>query len=167
MAGEARREPDTGGKGGKRIVVIAVAAVLALAAGGAGAWYFLGRTPAGEAAPQQAAVPARKPGVFVDLDPFTVNLADPGGERFAQIGLVVELADGAAVEPLKQDMPRLRNGILLLLSSKQGDELLTVEGKKALAAEVAALAAESVGGAPAAGRPNPVAGVHFSKFIVQ
>jgi flagellar FliL protein len=165
MADEAGKT-EAGGKRGKRGIVIAVAAVLVLAAGGAGAWYFLGRTPAGEAAPQ-AAAPARKPGVFVDLDPFTVNLADPGGERFAQVGLVVELADGGLVETLKQDMPRLRNGILLLLSSKQGDELLTVEGKKTLAAEIAALAAESAGWSPAGGRPNPVAAVHFSKFIVQ
>lgn len=165
MAGEAK-ETDKDGRRGKRGVLIAVAALIVLAAGGAGAWFFLGRTPAADGTAQLAS-PARKPGVFVDLDPFTVNLADPGAERFAQVGLVVELADGALVEPLKQDMPRLRNGILLLLSSKQSEELLTVEGKKALSAEIAALAGESAGWSSAGGRPSPVAAVHFSKFIVQ
>ena len=165
MAGEAK-EKESGGKRGKQGILIAVVATLVLAAGGAGAWYFLGRAPAAEDATQLAA-PTRKPGMFVDLDPFTVNLADPGAERFAQVGLVVELSDGGLVEPLKQDMPRLRNGILLLLSSKQSEDLLTVEGKRALSAEVASLAAESAGWSPAGGRPSPVAAVHFSKFIVQ
>lgn len=166
MAGEAGKAADSGNKGGKRIVVIAVAAVLLLAGGAGAAWYFLGRTPSGEADPQAAAA-VRKPGIFVDLDPFTVNLADPGGERFAQIGLVIEVADSGTVENLKQGMPRLRNAILLLLSSKRGDELLTIEGKKALADEVSALASESIGRPAAGAGPSPVTGVHFSKFIVQ
>lgn len=166
MAGEADKAAGSGDKGSKRIVVIAVAAVVLLAGGGAAAWYFLGRTPSDEVGAPAAAT-VRKPGIFVDLDPFTVNLADPGGERFAQIGLVLEIADSGTVETLKQGMPRLRNAILLLLSSKQGEELLTIEGKKALADEIAALAGESIGWSAAGARPSPVAGVHFSKFIVQ
>lgn len=164
MAGESK-QAEEGGKRSRRGIVIAAGAAAVLAAGGAGAWFFLGRQQSPGA---EAAAPARKPAVFVDLDPFTVNLADPGGERFAQVGLVLEVSDGGIVEPLKQDMPRLRNGILLLLSSKTGDELLSVAGKQALAGEIAALAGESAGWKPAAaGRQNPVAAVHFSKFIVQ
>lgn len=164
MADGAKAEQEKK-KGGKRGLLIAAIAVVVLAAGGGGAWYMLGRDKAEEVQDKPA---ARKAAVFVDLDPFTVNLADPGGERFAQIGLVLEVPDGGAAENLKREMPRLRNGILLLLSSKTGDELLTVAGKQALAEEIGRIAGGSLGWeAGSTNRPNPVSAVHFSKFIVQ
>jgi len=168
MAGAAQQEQEQndakGAKRGKRGLLIGAAIALVLAVGG-GAWYMLGRAPADATV---ASATVRQPGVFVDLDPFTVNLADSGGERFAQVGLVLEVADTVSVTHIEKDMPRLRNEVLLLLSSKTGDELLTVAGKQALAAEIGTLAGAAAGWSPGtAGRTNPVAAVHFSKFIVQ
>lgn len=162
-ANEAQKEKAGGRRG---VVLIAAAAIVVLAAGGGAAWYFLGRQQSPAAPETTAAV--RKPAMFMDLEQFTVNLADAGGDRFAQVGLVLELGDTKAAEPLKADMPRLRNDILLLLTSKTGDELLTVAGKQKLAEEIAVIAGASAGWAPGnANRANPVTGVHFSKFIVQ
>ncbi|MFP5407258.1 MAG: flagellar basal body-associated protein FliL, partial [Gammaproteobacteria bacterium] len=108
---------------------------------------------------------------FLPLDPFTVNLADEGGERMAQIGVTLEVADSETETALKARMPALRNGILLQLSASQSSELLTLAGKQRLAARIAELAGGHVGwkNDPAAARPrpNPVEAVHFSQFIVQ
>ena len=40
------------------------------------------------------------PPVFVELDPFTVNLADKESERYAQIGLTLEIDDAKTGEDL-------------------------------------------------------------------
>ena len=85
-------------------------------------------------------------------------------------------------------MPAVRNSILLLLSSSQSTELLTVAGKQKLAGRIAELTGQQLGGQPPPeaplpssgnefvaarqtsqhrGRPNPVEAVHFSHFIVQ
>ena len=61
--------------------------------------------------------PQRLP-VFVPLDMFTVNLADREAERYAQIGITLELADAKAGEQMKVYMPAVRNNILMVLAHK-------------------------------------------------
>ena len=51
------------------------------------------------------------------LDPFTVNLADRDAERYAQVGMTLELADPKAADLLKAYMPAIRNNILLVLAA--------------------------------------------------
>ena len=85
--------------------------------------------PAAEhAAPKAAAkhdpkaVPA-----FVPLDPFTVNLADRDAERYAQIGITLEIEDAKLADQIKNYMPAIRNNILMVLSHKTAGELLERE----------------------------------------
>ena len=73
---------------------------------------------------------------FMPLEPFVVNLADRDTDRFAQIGVTLELTDAAAVDRIKAFMPAIRNGILLVLADKKSEELLAREGKEKLAAEI-------------------------------
>lgn len=183
---EASAKRDTTGRSRRKKWILFIAAVAVLAAGGAAATQMYLRS-VGENA--DAAGQARfrattaRPS-FVPLEQFTVNLADEGGERFAQVALTLEVADDETGAAIKARMPSVRNAILMLLSSKHTAELLTVEGKQQLASQItlrtgaqlgwqapadrasAAGNAESVA-ASDSGVANPVRAVHFSHFIVQ
>ena len=129
--------------------------------------------------------------MFVPLDPFTVNLADKESERYAQVGVTLEIDDAKTGEDLKVYMPAIRNNILMVLSHKTAAQLLTREGKEKLAQSILYAAVRPLGyeidedededaaaaEAPAAPKKKkkkkrapsnlPVTAVHFSNFIVQ
>ena len=75
-----------------------------------------------------------KPPVFVSLETFTVNLQPEHSEQHLQTNLTLKVEDSRTVEEIKLHMPEVRNRILLLLSSKTASQLMTVEGKRKLAA---------------------------------
>lgn len=194
--------------GGKKKLIIIIAAVLLLLLGGGGAAFMLmKKAPAegeddgeGGHAKAEAHEPAPKararhdpknPPVFVPLDPFTVNLADKESERYAQIGVTLEIDDAKTGEELKLYMPAIRNNILMVLAHKTAAQLLSREGKEKLAqsilyASVRPLGydveeeeeeadAEAAADAPPKKKKKkrkapsnlPVTAVHFSNFIVQ
>ena len=74
--------------------------------------------------------------VFVPLDPFVVNLSDREADRFAQVGITLEVADAHVGDEIKAYMPAIRNNVLLLLAHKTSAELMEHEGKEQLAREV-------------------------------
>ena len=165
-------------KSKKLIIIGAIVALLVVAA--AAALLFMtnksNADPYGEEAPAKAAalVPT-----FLPLENMVVNLADPGGDRFAQIGITLELQDEATATQVKQYMPSIRNGILMLVSQRTADELLLREGKEKLAADILREAMRPLAGsAPQRAqseyeeddrprRRNPVRRVLFSSFIIQ
>lgn len=130
----------------------------------------------------------KTPPTFVPLDQFTVNLADKEQDRFAQVGLVLELDDPKVAEDIKTYMPSIRNAILLLLSHKTSAELNEPNGKEQLAEDVRVAAAEAMGlkvsppaniasgpdatpkvkGKAKKGQDdNPIVHVNYSAFIIQ
>jgi flagellar FliL protein len=153
-----------------KTLVIVLATLLLLGGAGAGAWWFLAGSKAGtEAGVQRKS--QRKP-VFVNLDPFTVNLRDERGERFAQIGITFEVEDPSVEVAIKDHLPAVRNNILLLISAKNIEQLLTAEGKQQLASEVRAATGAALGVAPQPAQAavmdgHPIRAVLFSQFIVQ
>jgi len=74
--------------------------------------------------------------IYLPLDPFIVNLADREADRYAQIGITLELESNAASEQIKAYMPAIRNAILMILANKTSKELLYREGKELLAQEI-------------------------------
>lgn len=135
------------GGGGKKKLIIIVAAVLLLVLIGGGAALMLMKKKAhaedeegAEAAPAAETSHAKpKPGTpptFVPLEPFTVNLADKEVDRFAQIGVTLEVGDPKVADQLKAYMPAIRSNVLMVLSHKTSAELLTREGKEKLAREI-------------------------------
>ena len=173
--------------GKKKLIVIAVAALLLLAALGGGTALWLKAKARAQAEAEEAdaggevvqgkAAPKRDPKavpVFVALDNFTVNLADREADRYAQIGISLELHDAKAGDRIKVFMPAIRNNILMVLAHKRSSDLLERTGKEKLAEEVLreterALGLEPVvpGKAGDGDEPRPVRGVHFSNFIIQ
>jgi flagellar FliL protein len=132
------------------------------------------------------------PPTFVPLDPFIVNLADKEGERFAQVGISLQVEDAHIAEEMKGYMPAIRNAVLMILSHKTSAELLSIEGKRKLAEEIRRDAARAMGydiedpedeeaaakdeeDAPKKKKKkkkkveshNPVVQVNYSNFIIQ
>jgi flagellar FliL protein len=91
-----------------------------------------GKAPAKAVAKQDPkAVP-----VFVPLEPFTVNLADRDAERYAQVGITLEVEDAKVGDQIKAYMPAIRNNILLALSDRTAADLMDRDGKAKLAERV-------------------------------
>ena len=174
----------------KLIIIIGAVVLLLVMAGGAAAWVMASRKALdedGQEVDAKSSAVAAVP-TFLPMENMVVNLADPGGERFAQVGITLELRDAKTAETVKQYMPSIRSGILLLLSQRHSDELLTREGKEKLATDIAREVAKPLGISipkasaarnededeeEAAARQrrreakNPVRKVHFSGFIIQ
>ncbi|MBB5020455.1 flagellar FliL protein [Chitinivorax tropicus] len=100
--------------------------------------------------------------VFEKLEVFTVNLAGENNEML-QTEINVELLDEKEKEKLKSYMPKIRNNVILLLSSKQAVDLKTAEGKKKLIDELKATINEAMG----ADDDEGVQSVTLSSFILQ
>ena len=188
-------------KGGKKLVLILAIVGLLLAVAGGGAVFVMKRNAAAAAAAEEEGdepaaehATAKKkdahaaPPTFLPLEPFVVNLADREQERYAQIGLTLQVDDPQVAEQLKAYMPAIRNGVLMILAHKTSAELLDREGKLKLADEIMRESVRPLGieldgeGADEAeahdARPakknkrkapvhNPVEHVHFSSFIIQ
>lgn len=174
----------------KKLLIIGIVVGLLVVVGVAAAWFMSSRNAAldEDGEPRAAATVAVVP-TFLPMETMVVNLADPGGERFAQIGITLELADDKTADKIKQYMPSIRSSILLLVSQRTSDELLGVEGKAKLASDIAREVEKPLGAnAPSArskraavdeeeeeedtprrrkAAPSPVRKVHFSGFIIQ
>jgi flagellar FliL protein len=87
----------------------------------------------------------KHPPTFLPLDPFVVNLADKDADRYAQIGITLELQDLKFADELKLYMPAIRNGILMIMAHKTSGELLDRSGKELLAQQVQREAARTMG----------------------
>jgi flagellar FliL protein len=191
MSSAAAVEGAGPAKAGKKklLVVIGLVLVLLAAAGGGLVFWLKARAqaalqaeqdePAAETAGAKAAA-RRDPKVvpvFASLDPFTVNLADREADRYAQVGISLELADHKAAERIKVFMPAIRNNILMVLAHKRSADLLERSGKEKLADEVLRETERAIGVEPlppgSTARRNadadarPLRAVHFSNFIIQ
>jgi flagellar FliL protein len=158
----------------KKLLIIIVAVVVLALGGGGGAFFIMQKNKAkaeaeanGEeaVAEEKHADPKTLP-QFLPLDNMVVNLADPGGNRFAQVGLTLQLEDQATVDKVKAFMPAIRNDVLRLLSKRTSDEMLAIEGKDKLTEDIL-LTVRTQLGVEEKKKKNPVQAVLFSSFIVQ
>jgi len=197
-AAHADAAPAKGGK--KKLLIIIIAAVVLLAGAGVGAMIFMKKKAAaegeegGEGAPAKTehAAPKKEhkeehktPPVFVPMDPFVVNLADKEAERYAQIGVTLEVVDAHAGDDIKNYLPAIRNNVLMLLAHKSSADLAGREGKETLAKEIRREACRAMGyevedededEAPSKKKKKkkaapaddlPIKSVNFSSFIIQ
>lgn len=198
-------KPDAGDGGdsgkppakSKKLLIIIVAAVAVLALGGGGAFFYISKQRAAAAEDGDEPAPAKSashaapkaPPAYLPLDSMVVNLADPGGERVAQVGITLEVADVPSVDKVKAFLPTIRSSVLMLISQRTAEELLTQDGKQKLAKDILRETSRPFGGgdeddedaehaetskskkkkskAKARQPDYPVVGVLFSSFIVQ
>ncbi|OYW32315.1 MAG: flagellar basal body-associated protein FliL [Methyloversatilis sp. 12-65-5] len=186
-------------KKSKKMLFIILAVVLLVVIGGVAAMFMMAGSHAEEGEEEHAdemseddhdakALAAKKaklkkkkeaedkglPPVFVELDPFTVNLApETQVDQYLQIKASVKVDEQPAADNLKVYMPEIRHHVLMLLSGKKASELGTTEGREALAGEIRNSINAIVGEVPTnkKGEPEepvgPVEAVLFTSFIVQ
>ena len=166
MAKDKAKEEAKGGeeppkKKGKLLLVLGAVLVLA-GAGVGGAWYF---TQSGGKHADEHKEEKPKPPVFVPLETFTVNLQPDGGsERYLQLGIDLKVTDQAVIDVVKLHMPEIRNGVLMLLSSKSAEQIASLEGKQKLSGEIQEQVNKPLD-VKATGKG--VTGVYFTSFVIQ
>ena len=181
----AKSDAGGGAKGApksKKMLVIMASLVVILALAGGGAWFFMSKkAAANEDAEETSHVAPKGPPTFLPLDSMVINLADPGGEKVAQVGITLEVVDAKAVEKVKVYLPAIRSGILLLISQRTSEDLFQIEGKEKLAQDILTEASrpfasgeevdpkdkKAVARAKKLAEAGPIRAVHFSSFIVQ
>jgi len=159
--GEAAPEEAPKAKGGKlKWILIGFGLIALLGGGGAGGYLLLsgGKQEADASAPAPEEV---QPTVInLQLDPFLVNLSDPGGGHYLKATLTLELENQHAVDWINARLPRVRDRVLLLLSSKTSEELLSAEGKFRLRDDVLRAVNETM-------KNDRATAVYLTEFVVQ
>lgn len=97
---------------------------------------------------------------LVTLPTFVVNLADPLGRRYLKLTLTVEVASAECAKKLSKSEAKVRDTIILLLSSKTFNELSSMDAKIQLKDEIVKRLNQIMGGAS-------VLRVYFTEMVVQ
>jgi len=139
-----------------------------------GAQGAVGAVPA---AYQQVSHIQQPTGIMYEMDNKVVNLAEPGGLRYLQASIVLELwplaenfymlqgeernlAEDEFIALIDERRPIIDDIVTTTLSSKSFNEIATVEGKQALKDELMAAINNALG-------YQGVINVYFTSFVVQ
>ena len=170
MADEKDIADDSPADGGgrKRLIIIAAGMLLLLGAGGAAYFVLDSERPVladeEEAASEPVAVEEGEP-VYHSFDPaFVVSLPPGGPAGMLQIGIDVMTRTPGVAETLKANDPMLRHHMLNLLEAQQANDLMTIDGKKALQQEIHALLSEKL---KELDQPGEIKGVFFTQLVMQ
>ncbi len=129
-------------KGGMLKWIIILVVLIALGVGGYFGYTMFFAAPDEDAATEEVAAEGEEAplesleGTLVPLPVFLVNLADPLGRRYLKLGLEVEVRDPEAQAALAKYEAKIKDTLLLLLSSKTYDSLSTMKAKVELKQEV-------------------------------
>jgi flagellar protein FliL len=159
----AEAAPET--KGGKKRLILGLVLLLVLAGGGFAAFKLLGGKDdpkKKEAAKKEQLLPAR----YVTLDPpFVVNFEAESAVRFLQITVGIMTRDEKVESTIKDNDPRIRNDLLLILGNQNYETVSKVEGKEELRKRcleaVRTVVQESGGDGP------KVEALYFTSFVMQ
>jgi flagellar protein FliL len=151
---------------GKKKLIIMITALLVLAGGGFGAWKaFSGGGEGGKdskKAEQKELLPPR----YVNLDPpFVVNFEAEAAVRFLQVTVGVMTRDPATEQVIKDNDPRVRNDMLMILSGQNYASVSTLEGKEALQKRCLESVRTIV--KDMRGEPAKVEALYFTSFVMQ
>jgi flagellar FliL protein len=153
-----------------KIVVVLIALVLLLLAGMGGGIFMLwnqlstmNAAQGGGAGKAVAATPPEASGVIgpiFHLETFIVNLADKEGNRYLRVTMDLELGNKMLAEELEARLPQVRDKILMILPTKNFEEIHSAEGKTALRDELMA----ALNGLVTQGK---IINIYFKEFVVQ
>jgi flagellar FliL protein len=75
-------------------------------------------------------------GVMFTMDPFVVNLAGSNGKRFLKVTATLELSSPEVNPEFEENLQKITDSILVLLSSKSFEDVYSVQGKFKLKDEI-------------------------------
>ncbi len=156
---EEKQEQEKPKKSSKlKLFIILFVAILILGGGGFFAYIKFFKPP-GEGEEAVSKKTGKQP-VMHKLDTFLVNLSDPGGKRYLKLTMELELENQKVLEEIQKDMSKIRDVILVILSSKEYDDISTVNGKIALKKEILTRVNGMLGN-------GKVINIYFTEFLVQ
>lgn len=138
-------DDDKPKKKGGALKWILILLVLLLAGGGAGAWYYFFSSLPGSKGASAAAggtkvvttgSAAKSNLTTKELKPFLVNLADPLGKRYIKLTFEVEMVSPDIAAELDTQNAKIRDAVIILLSSKSYADLAPTESKLVLQNEL-------------------------------
>ena len=136
----AEEVPAPQKKSSLKFILILLVLLLALGGGGFFAYtkYFK-KDAETEENVEEGAVEETAPdlGVMFPLDPFIVNLAGSKGKRFLKVTVSLELSAPEVHAEIKENLQKITDSILVLLSSKTFEDVYSVQGKFKLKDEIA------------------------------
>jgi len=156
---QPQKEETKKGKS-KKLLIMIISAVIFLAGGGFFAYTILfdgkgkGKTTEAENHEKEKSL---KP-VFLSIDPFVVNLSNPG--QYLKVTIQFELKGESYEDIVKQRIPNLRDMIITLLSSKSFSSVSGPEGKLQLKDEILLRANHAVG-------QDVFKNLYFTDFVMQ
>jgi len=169
---EETGEAPKGGK--KKLIIIAAVAVLVIG-GGVGAFLAMGKSDKGaegEAGLEEGGDGEHGgggehgeggeniilPPAVLPLETFIVNLQVKGS--FLRTTIQLEFAEPELPHTIENDVPKIKDAVIRVLSGKSSSELLTTEGKDKIRTEIRDSVNEILGG-------EEVTQVYFTEFIIQ
>ena len=172
MAEEKKEEGAEAPKSKKKLVII-VAVVVLLVGGGVGAFLAKGSGEKKEDAALEEGAEEEGghgegghgeggtgplPPAVLPLETFIVNLQVKGS--FLRTTIQLEFAEPELPHTIESDVPKIKDTIIKVLSSKSSSELLAEEGKEKIKAEIRDGVNEVLGA-------EDVTNVWFTEFIIQ
>ena len=169
--GEDKKDEGAGKSKKKLIIIIAVVVILVIV-GGVGAFLALGKSKApaedgeeGDTTDEAAdegedgdGEHGPLPGAVLPLESFIVNLQVKGS--FLKTTMQLEFATPALPHSVDRDVPKIRDAIIRILSSKAAADILSAEGKEKLRDEVRRSVNEAL-------KSEDVTNVYITEFIIQ
>jgi flagellar FliL protein len=136
--------------------------VLNLGMGGFATFKLATAAEAAPAKPAEAAAPAGNEihGPVVSLDPFVVNLDEPGTSRYLKVSVQLEVQDKEVEEALEKNKQLVRDEMLSYLSGLHVKDTLGTEGKDKIRKDLLASLDKSLG-------QGRVHRMFFNEFVVQ
>lgn len=147
----------------KKGLLFVIIGVLVVVIGGGGFFAykkFLAPKHAVSVEEQVKKEPEEKEGEMFELQPFVVNLSDPKGKRYLKVTVTLELGSPAAVTKAEKMVPKMRDMVIMMLTSLSFEEVMTPEGKIRVREELFERFNLIM-------RPERVKEIFFTDFVVQ
>lgn len=149
-------------KGKKKLIIIILLVVVLLGGGGAAAWFLklIPHGDGGSVSEEEAALTAPQI-TYLDLEPFTVNLNNPGKQvSFLKMTVTLEVPNLATKNAVESKMPRIRDSFQVYLRELRSSDLQGSAGVHRLREELLLRINKAI-------EPDKINDILFKEIIVQ
>jgi flagellar FliL protein len=143
-------------KSKKKLIIIIAGALLVFSISGFFAYTMLLSKKGG--AEEETNKKKEEKALLVALDPFVLNLAEQG--RFLKVTIHFELTDPSSQQVVENNIPQIKDAIIILLSSKSIESIASPEGKLQLKDELLLRANQTIG-------KDVIKNLYFTEFVMQ
>jgi len=163
IEGEEGAAAPTGGR--RKLIIIGIATLVLLGGGGFAGWKLMSGKPDAKGPAKKEEV-EKLPPRYINLDPpFVVNFEAESMVRFLQVTVGVMTRDPAMETIVKENDPRVRNDLLMILANQSYETVSSLEGKEKLrqrCLDSVRTIVKEMGG-----EPKKVEALYFTAFVMQ